>query len=99
MPKYIDANRLFEIIAYCATKQKLESHSDNPSLSKETFAIFCDGIINIVAAAIAETPTADVAKVVRCKECKLRYTETCFSKHETADNDFCSCGARMDGDE
>ena len=44
----------------------------------------------------AEIPTADVVEVVRCKDCKFRYTATCFSRHETADNDYCSCGAKMD---
>lgn len=33
-------------------------------------------------------------EIVRCKDCVFRYTETCFAKHETADNDFCSCGNR-----
>lgn len=47
--------------------------------------------------AFANDEAADVEKVVRCKDCKFRYTQTCFAKHETADNDFCSCGAKMDG--
>ena len=44
----------------------------------------------------AEIPTADVVEVVRCKDCKFRYTTTCFSRHETADNDFCSNAERKE---
>ena len=39
-------------------------------------------------------PIADVAEVVRCKECRFKHTKTCFAKHETADNDFCSNGRK-----
>ena len=45
-----------------------------------------------------DQPTADVEEVVRCKNCKFRYSTTCFAKHETSENDFCSCGAKMDGE-
>lgn len=48
---------------------------------------------------LGDIPTADVEEVVRCKDCKFRYTNTCFAKHETGDMDFCSCGAKMDGGE
>ena len=44
---------------------------------------------------IQDVPAADVEEVVYCKNCKFRYTHTCFAKHETSDNDYCSCGARM----
>lgn len=37
----------------------------------------------------------DVEEVVYCKNCKFRNTHTCFAKHETSDNDYCSCGVRM----
>lgn len=37
---------------------------------------------------------SELEEIVRCKYCAFRYTETCFAKHETADNDFCSCGKR-----
>ena len=40
----------------------------------------------------------DVEEVVYCKNCKFRYTHTCFAKHETSDNDYCSCGVRKDGE-
>lgn len=60
---------------------------------EESLASYC---LRRVAEALAKAPTADVENVVRCKDCKFRYTQTCFAKHETADNDFCSCGAKME---
>jgi len=42
--------------------------------------------------AIEIAPTVDAVPVVRCKDCSFRYTKMCFSKHETGDMDFCSCG-------
>lgn len=47
--------------------------------------------------ALRGLPTDDVEEVVRCKNCKFRFSETCFSKHETADMDFCSCGMKANG--
>ena len=66
---------------------------------------------------VRRTPAADVAPVVRCKDCKhstlpseltQRYgkpgTLTCHNMHAPSNrrnvgsNDFCSYGARMDGD-
>lgn len=44
---------------------------------------------------IQDVPAADVEEVVYCKNCKFRNTHTCFAKHETSDNDYCSCGVRM----
>lgn len=67
--------------------------------------------------AVHRLPVADVAPVVRCKDCKhstlpseltQRYgkpgTLTCHNMHAPSNrrnagsNDFCSYGARMDGD-
>lgn len=49
---------------------------------------------------IEAQPTADVVEVVRCRDCKLRYTEGCPMMAldcgelmgETEDNDYCSYG-------
>lgn len=53
-----------------------------------------EDFVKAVEVALINLP--DFAMVVRCKDCKFRYTTTCFSRHETADNDYCSCGAKMD---
>lgn len=55
-----------------------------------------------VADAIANTPTADVVEVVRCKDCKQSYFVKSCSKYECRKgcgtlkyaNDFCSYGER-----
>ena len=48
-------------------------------------------------------PTADVAEIVRCKDCALRNTEDCAMYYECdcgaqcsweTDNDFCSFGKK-----
>lgn len=57
-----------------------------------------------VRRAIEQTPTEDVVKVVRCKDCKLRDTEGCpimvwdcgELMGETEDNDYCSYGERKE---
>ena len=56
---------------------------------------------------IDSIPAADVAEVVRCRECKYRGTDDCIFhiKGESADeelllkldNDFCSYGERKEG--
>ena len=51
---------------------------------------------------ILAQPLADVVEVVRCRDCKLRYTEGCPMMAwdcgelmgETEDNDYCSYGER-----
>lgn len=52
---------------------------------------------------IAQTPTEDVVKVVRCRDCKYwqdnnggyPHEECRWGKDETPDeNDYCSCGER-----
>lgn len=58
--------------------------------------------------ALSRAPAADVVPVVRCGECEYRkdarVNEKGFlicpaSGMEITDNDFCSYGARMDGEE
>lgn len=58
------------------------------------------------AATAIETLRADLAPVVRCKECRKRYTEDCSMYYEcsqcggqwewTTDDDFCSRGERKE---
>lgn len=64
----------------------------------------------LIVSLIAKQPTADVAEVVRCKDCKhfdknKGYRDTKFSfsfcdkfhHNIITENDFCSYGERMDG--
>lgn len=76
-----------EAINYCREKQK--------EIDCERSKALYDCFIEI----IKKQPAADVQEVVRCKDCKFRFTPTCFAKHETADGDYCGNGTRMDGDE
>ena len=63
------------------------------------------GLAICIASEIAEIPAADVAPVVRCKDCKHLVNATVngngflicdISDMETAPDDFCSCGERKD---
>ena len=85
MARYIDANKI-EYYRHDKIGLGIDYSADEPSYYDFAYKEQIDSI-----------PTADVEEVVRCKDCKFKYTETCFAKHETADMDFCSCGARMDG--
>ena len=50
---------------------------------------FVSGVMN--------APTADVVEVVRCKECKFRYTKECPQFIlPLDDNGFCSYGERKE---
>lgn len=42
-------------------------------------------------------PTADVAEVVRCKDCRNRYEKNWAKCHGRKPDDFCSCGERKEG--
>lgn len=58
---------------------------------------------------IESVPTADVATVVRCKDCKYAYINSFSTATKVVlcsvnvkmmqEDDFCSCGAKMDGGE
>ena len=63
------------------------------------------GLADCIARDISELPAADVAEVVRCKDCKNLVNTTinanCFlicdiSDMEIAPEDFCSYGERME---
>lgn len=61
----------------------------------------------LVASAIKNTPTADVVRVVRCKDCIYRRTPDCSLWYgsvgdidyirEHGDNFYCSYGERSEG--
>lgn len=60
------------------------------------------GIADCIASEIDQLPAADVAPVVRCKDCKYnRGGNKCLNPDSffavPADDDFCSYGERKDG--
>lgn len=82
--KYIDAEKLIS---------GFEKARENAKHLMEV--VFFDGVLAIIDGA----PSADVAEVVRCKDCK-RYA-MCFRNIRTGGNlpdDFCSCGERRSED-
>ena len=46
---------------------------------------------------IYEIPAADVAPVVRCKDCKYRYSDSWCEYVDDDDNFYCARGYRKDG--
>ena len=63
----------------------------------ESLPVAWDSAIN----ALRNAPSADVAPVVRCRDCKYHNKPPCpmrLSFNWTEDNDFCSYGERKDGD-
>lgn len=67
------------------------------------------GLADCIASEISGLPAADVAPVVRCKDCQkwkrnVGLTDSpnghCFEHNiDTNGRDFCSCGERKDNDE
>ena len=63
------------------------------------------GLADCIARDISELPAADVAEVVRCKDCRWRGIEACAMFYSCecgeqhtweTDNDFCSYGERRE---
>ena len=51
------------------------------------------GLADCIARDISELPAADVAEVVRCKDCIFRIEGRCFSRTSLVEpDDFCSRG-------
>lgn len=67
----------------------------------------CDYAIRLIADDLKNLPSADVEPVVRCKDCKHRCGDYCHNDDGFAHfdhffvhlDDYCSRGARMDGEE
>ena len=90
MAKYIDADlmALNESEAYMSAQTKIE----NPILL---------GLNNVVhrkiQKLIAETPAVDAVEVVRCKDCKHRYSDSWCEYVDDDDNFYCARGERKEG--
>lgn len=98
MSRYVEADGLIK---------RLESHRiPSAGLSQDYLNGVTDGIRAAVRI-VEDAPTADVAPVVRCKECKFRAQFTdghseCrlwppvpMSYRTVTNDDYCSRGARM----
>ena len=48
---------------------------------------------------IANAPTVDAVEVVRCRDCKHRYSDSWCEYVDDDDNFYCARGERKDGDE
>lgn len=48
---------------------------------------------------IEDAPAADVAPVVRCKDCKYRYSDSWCEYVDDDDNFYCARGERKEGDD
>lgn len=46
---------------------------------------------------IADAPTVDAVEVVRCKDCKHRYSDSWCEYVDDDDNFYCARGERKDG--
>ena len=52
-----------------------------------------------VAFDVEEMPTVDAVEVVRCKDCKHRYSDSWCEYVDDDDNFYCARGERKDGDD
>ena len=88
MSRYIDADKLIERHCEGCSNPIREGCKKDP---------ICASLMWVV-----EEPTADVVEVVRCKDCKHFFRDSCFNKvwgegdpvPEVNKNDFCSYGER-----
>lgn len=86
-------------------KKKISPRYINANLAKEALIGWdTDATDEEIEYAIDNVPTADVAEVVRCKDCKHYFYGICTRvivsepiRVYMTDNDFCSYGAKMDG--
>ena len=68
---------------------------DASALIKEANADGAYGYVD--AKQIAEAPTVDVVEVVRCKDCKHRYSDSWCEYVDDDDNFYCARGEWKDG--
>lgn len=94
--KYIDADWLSHWI-----NEKLNAYRIINDC-RDGKAIY-DFIKNVLVPIVKTAPAADVAEIVRCKDCVLRNTEDCAMYYECdcgtqysweTDNDYCSFGRK-----
>lgn len=75
---------------------KNKKYIDADSLKAEfTDNFACEYPAPLVKALIDNQPAADVAEIVRCKDCKHWHGGDCFRIELTRPNDFCSFGEKI----
>ena len=76
---------------------------DGDLLMKTVFndVVLVDGEVKGVGLILAETvdkaPTIDAVEVVRCRDCKHRYSDSWCEYVDDDDNFYCARGKRKDG--
>lgn len=55
-------------------------------------------LTNYATLILREAPTVDAVEVVRCKDCKHRYSDSWCEYVDYDDNFYCARGERKDGD-
>lgn len=83
MKKYIDSD---------IVNLKLKQICDNHNTS---YGIQFGGRAKDFAQLTDDIPAADVAEIVRCKDCKHWHGGDCFRIELTRPNDFCSFGEKI----
>ena len=73
--------------------------ADAAKLTANDYAIFrCQlgGLVDVVEF-LNDMPTVDAVEVVRCKDCKHRYSDSWCEYVDDDDNFYCARGERKDG--
>ena len=60
---------------------------------------FFDTLIPCVNRALDDSPTVDAVEVVRCRDCKHRYSDSWCEYVDDDDNFYCARGKRKEGAE
>lgn len=88
--RLIDANlmALNELEAYMSAQTKIES----------PITLGLNSVVHRkIQQLIADTPTVDAVAVVRCKDCKHRYSDSWCEYVDDDDNFYCARGERKEG--
>ena len=68
----------------------------NPMPNKSGYDFLC-GVASVITE-VECAPTVDAVEVVRCKDCKHRYSDSWCEYVDDDDNFYCARGERKDGD-
>ena len=83
-----------DVMENASSKKRL---IDANALIKEANADGAYGYVD--AKQIADAPTVDAVEVVRCKDCKHRYSDSWCEYVDDDDNFYCARGERKEGAE
>lgn len=75
------------------SREAMLEHLDRCKQSEDATTL-TDAVITALQCFVQSQPAADVAEVVRCKDCIFRIEGRCFSRRSLVEPDnFCSWGA------